>query len=492
MISYAFCYCKVNKWSFLDSTLGLNDLRKLRFGKISYEQILNEIEPFECSRMVYINDDFPSTFQKLLTDISNWFLENNCYLDNNDSVAIVNMQYFPRNKDIFENKLIQAQVASLPLIISQTESENEICSIVLKAKNIKEINLPFDSPVFQAPDNTFVDLNKPSNVMDLFNAGLVLRNFNSMSLGRAGYFVKHSKQKEKMKAEHEFLSNLPTAVRPFYPCCGDYIDMDSSDEAGYEIELVPTLDAAKFLINNYFSSKEKCEEFLCSINRYFDAVPHKKTDISTYKTKMTDLFIKKGENRRDALKNIKGIERLNQIASLYGFESVEQFANLYLDLLKKDIANQNAPELYYSHGDLFFGNMLYDPSKKILKLIDPKGGKNESCYVPIWYDLAKLSHSFLGNYDLMVYGLITPYLNKELSLSLNIQSEFIKNCQLLSDEFKIFLSQRKIDIKRVRLYEGSLFLSMMPLHSESPLRMACQLIKAIEIYKYLTEGKSCQ
>ena len=253
MICYVFCYCKVDKWSFLDSSLGLNDLRNLRVGKITYEQILNKINAFEQSRFIFINEDFPNTHQKLISVLSNYLTENNCYLDYGDSVAVINLQYFPRDVNILSSKLNQAEASSLPLIITAEGSENKISTVILKAKNLREVKLPFDSPIFVAPDHSLSNLNTPSEVMDLFNEGLVLRNFNSMQKGRTGYFLKHSKQKSKMKAEHEFLNTLPTAIRPFYPCCGDYLEDIGNDEAGYEIELVPTLDVAKFLINNFFS-----------------------------------------------------------------------------------------------------------------------------------------------------------------------------------------------------------------------------------------------
>lgn len=489
MISYVFCYCKVDKWSFLDSSLGLNDLRNLRFGKITYEQILNKINVFEHSQFIFINEDFPNTHQKLITVLSNYLTENNCYLDYEDSVAVINLQYFPRDLKMLSSKLSQADASSLPLIITAEGTENRISTVILKAKNLREVKLPFDTPVFEAPEHSLVNLNTPSDVMDLFNEGLVLRNFNSMQKGRTGYFLKHSRQKSKMKAEHEFLNTLPTAIRPFYPCCGDYIEDIGNDEAGYEIELVPTLDVAKFLINNYFSSQERCNDFIQSIDKYCNSVPHKTVSVAEYKEKMAELFVRKGEKRLEALSKVRCLSRLNQIVKLFGFDSVDDFGKTYLKLLENDIAEMSETEFYCGHGDLFFGNMLYDPSKKILKLVDPKGGNAASSMMPIWYDLAKLSHSFMGNYDLMVYGLITPFLNDSLELSLKIRKEFKKSCQLLSNEFREFLSSRKLDIRRVRLYEGSLFLSMLPLHEEAPLRMSCQLIRAIEIYKYYTEEK---
>ncbi len=486
MINYVFCYCKVDKWSFLDSSLGLNDLRNLRFGKITYEQILYKIKVFEHSQFIFLNEDFPNTHQKLISGLSDYLSLNDCYLDYEDSVAVLNLQYFPRDINMLSSKLCQAEASSLPLIITAEETDTKVSTVVLKAKNLRELKLPFDSPIFEAPEHSLINLNTPSEVMDLFNEGLVLRNFNSMQKGRTGYFLKHSKQKSKMKAEHEFLNTLPTAIRPFYPCCGDYLENLENDEAGYEIELVPSLDVAKFLINNYFSSCERCEDFIQSIEKYCDAVPHKTVSVEEYRLKMTELFVKKGKQRLEALSKVKCLSRLNKIVKLFGFDSVDDFGKAYLNLLENDIAKMDDAELYCGHGDLFFGNMLYDPSKRLLKLVDPKGGNASLAMMPIWYDLAKLSHSFMGNYDLMIYGLITPFLNDSLELSLKIRKEFKKSCQLLSNAFSAFLSKRKIDIKRVRLYEGSLFLSMLPLHEEAPLRMSCQLIRAIEIYKYYT------
>ena len=86
----------------------------------------------------------------------------------------------------------------------------------------------------------------------------------------------------------------------------------------------------------------------------------------------------------------------------------------------------------------------------------------------------------------MVYGLVTPVMNERLSLTLKIHPDYVDTCHLLSQAFRAFLRSHHIDVNVVRLYEGSLFLSMIPLHSESPLRMSCQLIRAIEIYNEIT------
>lgn len=485
MIKYIFCYSKICKWTFLDSTLGLSELQKLRFNKKTYAQIIEELDLFKNSKFIYLNEEVPNTLQKINSDIASYLVTNNCYLEDDDSVAVLNLIHFPRNLELLKEKLTQADTASMPLVISTASKNKEMAAVLFKANNFKGQKLPVDLPVYEAPAEAFANLNRSSEIVDLFNAGLVLRNFNSMSMGRAGYFFKHSKQKSKMKAEYEFLNNLPTAIRPFYPCCGDYKE-DSDGSAGYEIELVPTLDTAKFLINNYFSSLDKCNLLLDCIASYLQAVPTKQVDAELYKAVLTKSFIEKGSTRLKAMTELPCIDKLNKIANLFGWEDAVSFGEAYLSLLKQNIEAQTDNHFYYAHGDLFFGNMLFDPAKKVLKLIDPKGGSGEKAWQPKWYDLAKLSHSFLGNYDLMVYGLITPVMNEKLSMTLKIHPDYVETCHYLSQSFRAFLRNHHIDINVVRLYEGSLFLSMIPLHSESPLRMSCQLIRAIEIYNEIT------
>lgn len=487
MIKYVFCYSKICKWTFLDSTLGLSELQKLRFNKQTYAQILEDLDLFKGSKFIYLAEEVPNTLQKINTDITSYLVTNNCYLEEDDSVVVLNLIHFPRNLALLKSKLAQADVASMPLVIRIASKNKEMAAIVFKVGNFKGQKLPVDLPVYEAPSEAFSNLNSSSDIVDLFNAGLVLRNFNSMSMGRAGYFFKHSMQKNKMQAEHEFLDNLPTAIRPFYPCCGDYKE-NSDGSAGYEIELVPTLDTAKFLINNYFSSINKCNLLLDCINSYLNAVPTKQVEPELYKATLIKSFIDKGETRLKAMAELPCINKLNQITNLFGWEDAVTFGKAYLKLLKTNIEGQTDKNFYYAHGDLFFGNMLFDPAKKVLKLIDPKGGSADQAWQPKWYDLAKLSHSFLGNYDLMVYGLVTPVMNKELSLSLQIHPDYIETCHYLSESFRAFLKNHRIDINDVRLYEGSLFLSMIPLHSEAPLRMSCQLIKAIEIYNEITSN----
>lgn len=59
------------------------------------------------------------------------------------------------------------------------------------------------------------------------------------------------------------------------------------------------------------------------------------------------------------------------------------------------------------HGDLHFGNILYDPLSNTFLFLDPRGrwGKQLSIYGDVRYDMAKLLHSFHGGYEYLKRGL---------------------------------------------------------------------------------------
>jgi len=73
------------------------------------------------------------------------------------------------------------------------------------------------------------------------------------------------------------------------------------------------------------------------------------------------------------------------------------------------------------HGDLCFSNMLFDKNTELLMLIDPKGALNEAeIWTDPYYDIAKLSHSICGMYDLFNNGLYSLDIDDDLKPRLEI------------------------------------------------------------------------
>ena len=118
----------------------------------------------------------------------------------------------------------------------------------------------------------------------------------------------------------------------------------------------------------------------------------------------------------------------------------------------------------------------------MIKLIDPKGALEEKdLWTNPYYDIAKLSHSICGLYDFFNCGLYDIDLDEDLKFRLDIQF----NNTEYEDIFKKYLKNNKFDYKVIRLYEASLFLSMLPLHMDYPKKVFGFLLNGISIMESL-------
>ncbi|OEF29481.1 hypothetical protein [Vibrio rumoiensis] len=140
------------------------------------------------------------------------------------------------------------------------------------------------------------------------------------------------------------------------------------------------------------------------------------------------------------------------------------------------------------HGDFCFSNILYDFRKNKIKTIDPRGITTQgdmSIYGYIHYDIAKISHSVLGLYDWIIAG----YYQVDLD---NYKINFnLPNTQHLETVQAIFLDTLNIDYQlsesEIYAMQVQLFLSMLPLHSDDPMRQNALLANAFRLYYKMLE-----
>ena len=116
-------------------------------------------------------------------------------------------------------------------------------------------------------------------------------------------------------------------------------------------------------------------------------------------------------------------------------------------------------------------------------MIDPRGALEEKdLYIEPHYDIAKLSHSIFGSYDFFNAGLYN--IKKNSSPHLNIQN---KNKEMLNI-FKNYLKNNNYDYNIIRLFETSLFLSMLPFHIDNPHKIIGFILNAINIMEELEKN----
>jgi hypothetical protein len=135
------------------------------------------------------------------------------------------------------------------------------------------------------------------------------------------------------------------------------------------------------------------------------------------------------------------------------------------------------------HGDLFFGNMFYDFTARRILAIDPRGqlSAGELCLYGDWrYDLAKLAHSVIGQYDKIILGRarLVEHGPRDWELSFSDQPH---QAQLEA----IFLGQVQdrygLAPAELTAMTALLFFSMLPLHSDRPDLQRRMLANALRL-----------
>ena len=127
------------------------------------------------------------------------------------------------------------------------------------------------------------------------------------------------------------------------------------------------------------------------------------------------------------------------------------------------------------HGDFCFSNLFYDFQFEKIYMIDPRGDLFGSHY----YELAKLFHSVLCNYDIIDSELyIVNSYNNDIKLYdngvNNIRKIFIENIEKRYSRGELNL---------VWAITASLFLSMIPLHNHNKTNQRLFYNEFLKIYK---------
>jgi hypothetical protein len=136
------------------------------------------------------------------------------------------------------------------------------------------------------------------------------------------------------------------------------------------------------------------------------------------------------------------------------------------------------------HGDLCLGNILFDPGSRIIKFIDPRGRFGSTLlYGDLKYDMAKLRHSISGKYDFIVGDLFEVSHSPQNEFSLSVYSE--PHNDVLAEVFDRELVRNGFRLREIKLIEALLFLSMLPLHSDSDNRQKAMYLRGIELLNEL-------
>ena len=328
-----------------------------------------------------------------------------------------------------------------------------------------------------------VDLGEANNFLQYITSGFDARFFNALESDDFTV-TKSSTNKKKIQSEYEYYYLLPETMKMWFVMPFDY--KEGAETASYTMERVHTTDIAIRFVHGAVG----VEEFEDILKRLFYFVKSRKTKEVTkeqYEKEADKLYVGKVLERMEMLKENAYYQVFdNNIKNGTKYQSIDEIVAKYKELYEKvKLRDQSKKFFAVGHGDLCFSNILYHKETSLIKLIDPKGAvTEEELYVHPYYDLAKLSHSICGRYDFFNNGLYEIKLVRDMKLELELDfdnSEYVKI-------FKRFLAENGFDYVTVRLYEASLFLSMLPLHMDNVQKTFGFLLNGMKI---LDEVEEC-
>ena len=303
------------------------------------------------------------------------------------------------------------------------------------------------------------------------------RTFNEMKFDRdRGILTKISNDTDKFKGEIEWFLKLPSGLE--FCCPRIFCYSLEYEKPWVSMEYYPyhTLHEL-FLFGDMSYEKwnvvfRRIAFLLKEFSRY------RVDDHKSISSALHEMYIDKTRSR---------LENISSMANMASFMDSPVTVNgiRYLSIsrlwekVEKEIESKLLDVDYFTiiHGDLCFPNMLIDDDLNLIRLIDPRG--KFGCfdiYGDPRYDYAKLFHSVEGGYDYIIKDLFTVECEgTAIRFHINMKKTSAY------DAFMDVMSSHLEDIDSIRLIEGLLFLTMIPMHKESPKRNLAMLATAYQL-----------
>lgn len=314
----------------------------------------------------------------------------------------------------------------------------------------------------------------------------ITRNFNNIKVTDDNTIIKMSpSNNKKIIQEINWYSSIPNKLKVYTPQLIDFDKHVEVDEpAFYELEYInfnpmqelflynlPDLPTWEKLFENVFHMIDKFKQY--SVDANFDYDAHE------------DVYITKTNNRIEELKSQNPLwEKImsQNFITINGkaYKNMPLIIDEIFDIVRENILTDCRDNWQIIHGDLFFGNMLYDINSNTLKVIDPRGnfGK-DGIYGDIRYDIAKLYHSIYGKYDFIVNDLYSLQYNNH---DFNYIIYDSKRHEDIIKTFDKYIENNGFYKNDIFAITSLLFMSMIPLHKENLNNQIMMYLTAIQMF----------
>lgn len=322
--------------------------------------------------------------------------------------------------------------------------------------------------------NNWIDIGNTPLQLNAEKVITPARHFNKMEVDIVrGLITKKSKNHEKLKSEFDFLTSLPEKLRYLFPRIIEEYDKSKEGMASFTMEMFSSRSLADYYINgNGFT--ENWEFIFDRIDQILNI------EFANYRSNRitsTDFFF--GSRTLHRMQQyLEFCQSRNDDISHFVEKKINWFITNFdkINLHMKNLDNQIDQVM---HGDLCFSNILVDEKTLALRLIDPRGGLlDDSIYGSKLYDIAKLCHSVLGKYDLIVRDL---YSLREKNGIWELTLPETQQQLAVTKSFSRFLLRNSLSSELGEILGGLVLISIPTFHSDNPKRAAALFIKGFSL-----------
>jgi hypothetical protein len=337
----------------------------------------------------------------------------------------------------------------------------------------------------EAPDFRFVeaadwlDCGHADNFYATRRRLINTRYFNSLHVDDHTSTVrKSSSNRSKLIDEIVWATELPRPLRRFIPTVYDASTEPKAPFIEMEFYSYPSLDDCFVYARFDHDSWQKAFGRIFHLTEQFGKYGYEDADLGA---DLREMYLDKTLARLQSVLDAPPIE-VSQGLRVNGID-VPALADVMeeLPIVLQRAGLLDSERFSVIHGDLCFGNILFDAKHSLLKVIDPRGRFGRHLhYGDPRYDLAKLSHSALGFYDLIVLEHARVETLGPRSYRLDFRAT--EYHERIGAIFLRHLRRANYDVRTIRLLESLLFLSMVPLHQDHPHRQRAMLLRGLETY----------
>ena len=290
---------------------------------------------------------------------------------------------------------------------------------------------------------------------------LKTRYFNSLQFDDLGQnVVKTSKDNLKLINEINWYKTIPKDILDLVP---KILDSDVSNNPFIKLEYVkhPTLSEL-WLYSDF--PPEFWKKIIQDLFGIVQTFKKHKADVSNQE--YHSIYFQKTVDRINKLmKSNKIFKEIfdSDFISING-DRLKNWTLIRNEIKQKIDTIYNKDDNCLIHGDLYFSNILYDSENSKYKIIDPRGKWGNGISGDIKYDIAKIRHSIVGGFDTITNGLYTATYEKSDGIDINVLEP--KNYQIICEELDTHI-KKYWNLEEIKIIEGLLFISMLPLHEDN-------------------------